>query len=394
MSKILVIILSETRASELTYDSFKKNVIDELNADLCLCIGVKSDYDYNNPFYKLAKYKFIYNEPDDYGEAFDYAYNIITNSKSKYERLEGYNALYGILENPWETNNNIRYYNNIKDNSNIDSLSDDEIVIHENNFHDEIWKNKTYGIKKSTNKIVKQKDVTTYRKRLPWRSFLKIKDQFLGGIKDQYNEHPGSAGILIFFRWFLLQNLIEQNLLNKYERFIVTRSDFLYELPHPKIHLLNEKYIWIPDGENYGGYTDRHAILSKDNIVHYLNILNNIVEKSNIYFMEMINFKSWNLEMLIKYHLRQNNVIHLVRKLPYIMYSVRNINGTTRWSNGIYSNELGYYIKYMSEYNKSLYYKNKFENYTSNISEFYNEEICKENKIIEEIEENITFSIN
>ena len=98
--------------------------------------------------------------------------------------------------------------------------------------------------------------------------------------------------------------------------------------------------------------------------------------------------------MLIKYHLRQNNVIHLVRKLPYIMYSVRNINGTTRWSNGIYSNELGYYIKYMSEYNKSLYYKNKFENYTSNISEFYNEEICKENKIIEEIEENITFTIN
>ena len=37
---------------------------------------------------------------------------------------------------------------------------------------------------------------------------------------------------------------------------------------------------------------------------------------------------------------------------------------------------------------------NKFENYTSNISEFYNEEICKENKIIEEIEENITFTIN
>jgi len=34
MSKTLVIVLSETRAHELTFDNFKKNVIDELNADL------------------------------------------------------------------------------------------------------------------------------------------------------------------------------------------------------------------------------------------------------------------------------------------------------------------------------------------------------------------------
>jgi hypothetical protein len=82
MSKTLVIILSETRASEITFDIFKKNVLDELNADLCLCIGVKPDYDYNNPFYKLAKYKFTYNEPDDFGDAFNYAYNIIQNKKN------------------------------------------------------------------------------------------------------------------------------------------------------------------------------------------------------------------------------------------------------------------------------------------------------------------------
>ena len=57
-----LIVLSETRASELSFDSFKKNVIDELNADLCLCIGIKKDYDYNNPFYKLSKYNFTYDE--------------------------------------------------------------------------------------------------------------------------------------------------------------------------------------------------------------------------------------------------------------------------------------------------------------------------------------------
>jgi hypothetical protein len=53
--KTLVIILAETRCHELTFNNFKKNVINELNADLCLCIGVKPDYDYNNPFYKFNK---------------------------------------------------------------------------------------------------------------------------------------------------------------------------------------------------------------------------------------------------------------------------------------------------------------------------------------------------
>ena len=60
-SKTLVIVLGETRAHELTFDNFKKNVIDELETDLCLCIGVSTSYDYNNPFYNLAKSKFLYN---------------------------------------------------------------------------------------------------------------------------------------------------------------------------------------------------------------------------------------------------------------------------------------------------------------------------------------------
>ena len=57
-SRTLVIILSETRASELTFENFKKNVLEQLNADLCVCIGVKQNYDYTNPFYRTAKYCF------------------------------------------------------------------------------------------------------------------------------------------------------------------------------------------------------------------------------------------------------------------------------------------------------------------------------------------------
>ena len=373
MSKTLVIILSETRANELTFDIFKKNVLDELNADLCLCIGVKPDYDYNNPFYKSAKYKFTYNEPEDFGDAFDYAYNIIQN-KPKYEYLHNINGLYGKIRVPQSTRN-ITYYGTIDENIkkiNDFDFDDDEIVIHTKKFSDDLWKNSVYGIKSSDSQnLISQKNVITFKKPLYWREFLKIKDQFLGGIKDKDNQHPGSAGILIFFRWFLLKNMIDNNLINKYDRFIITRSDFIFTLPHPKVELMNENYIWIPNSEHYGGYTDRHVVLSKNNIESYLNIFNNMVIRSNEYYIKMRNYYNWNLEQLIKFHLEQNNVLHLVKEYPYIMYSVRNINGTTTWSVGNYSNELGYFIKYQSEYDKSIYYKSEFEYSGLSIDEFY-----------------------
>jgi hypothetical protein len=374
MSKTLVIILSETRASELTFDSFKKNVINELEADLCICIGIKPDYNYDNPFYQLAKYRFLYNEPDDFGDAFEYAYNTISQNKPKYECLPNINTLYSKIEHPKQSTENITYYGtSIK---NLDDYDDDEIVVHTNNFSDDLWKNQVYGIKNSQdNNLIKQENVITYKKPLYWREFLKIKDQFLGGIKDSHYQHPGSAGILLFFRWFLLKNLIDNDLINKYDRFIITRSDYIYQLPHPKIELMNEKYIYIPDSEHYNGYTDRHVVLSKNNIEVYLNILNNIVLRSNEYFMKMKDKNDWNLEQVIKFNFEQNNVLDLVKESPYVMYTVRNINGSTRWSQGEYSNQLGYYIKYMSEYHKSTYYKNKFENSGLTIDQFYKNHI-------------------
>ena len=373
MSKTLVIILSETRASELTFDSFKKNVIDTLNADLCVCIGVKPDYDYTNPFYKLAKYKFLYNEPEDFGDAFEYAYNIITKDKPKYECLQNMNTLYGKLQYPKQCTENITYHENIQNITSLDFFNnDDEIVIHTKDFPNNLWKNQIYSVKNSDNNFIIQENVITYKKRLYWREFLKVKDHLLGGVKDKYNEHPGSAGILIFFRWFLLKNLIDNDLINEYDRFVITRSDFIYQLPHPKLEYLNKKNIWIPDCENYGGYTDRHVVLSKSNIESYLNILNNFVLFSNYYFMKMKNnFEEWNLERVIYFHLIQNNVLHLVKDFPYVMYAVRNINGSTRWSEGIFSNHLGYYIKYITEYEKSSFYKNEFEKSGLTIDDFY-----------------------
>jgi hypothetical protein len=260
---------------------------------------------------------------------------------------------------------------------NLEECDEDKIVVHTDKFPDTLWKNQIYGIKScNSQNLVKQEHVNTYKKQLYWREFLKIKDQFLGGIKDSQNEHPGSAGILIFFRWFLLKNLIDNDLLNTYDRFIITRSDYIYQMPHPKVELMSEDKIWIPDSEHYLGYTDRQVVLSKKNIEPYLNILNNFVIRSNEYFDNMKYKDNWNLEQLIKLHLVLNKVDHLVKEYPYVMYSVRNVNGTTRWSQGHFSNELGYYIKYHSEYNKSSYYKDMYEKSGLSINDFYKNLEC------------------
>jgi hypothetical protein len=311
MIKTLVIILSETREDILTYDNFKKNVLDVLNADLCVCIGIKDDYDYENKYYKNALYKFLYKEPNDFGDAFDEAYKEVLHTEI------------------------------------------DEKVIVENN--------------------------EVLLKPIYWREFLKIKNQFLGGIKDEHNQHPGSAGILIFFRYFLLKNIINNNLINKYDRFIITRSDFIYVLPYPDLIILDEKYIWIPDGESYGGYTDRMAVLSKTNIISYLNILNSFILKSNDYYNKMKISDDWNLEKVIKFHLNEEKIP--VKLFPYIMYSIRNNNGSTRWAQGTYNEELGYYIKYDNEYNEAIKNKKEFEESKISINDFYKNIISTKNII-------------
>ena len=86
----------------------------------------------------------------------------------------------------------------------------------------------------------------------------------------------------------------------------------------------------------------------------------------------MKDYNHLNLEKLIKFYLQQNNIEHFVKRFPYIMYSFRSENGSTRWSNGKYSNNLVYYVKYNSEYNKSCEYKDKFEKSNFTIYDFYN----------------------
>ena len=66
---------------------------------------------------------------------------------------------------------------------------------------------------------------------------------------------------MLFYRWFALQNILEENLHLQYDTVIVSRSDFYWVGPHEKLDLKRGN-VYVSEGEDYGGEFDRHYALS------------------------------------------------------------------------------------------------------------------------------------
>ena len=54
-TRTLIVVLGETRAHELTFALFKKNLMDRLDADVALCVG-DNPRETHKSFYDHAKY--------------------------------------------------------------------------------------------------------------------------------------------------------------------------------------------------------------------------------------------------------------------------------------------------------------------------------------------------
>ena len=65
----------------------------------------------------------------------------------------------------------------------------------------------------------------------------------------------------------------------KYNRVIFSRMDVVYEKPVGSlIENLDLSKIWIPDFHNYGGYNDRFAVSTRENMFNYFSLYDNIEE--------------------------------------------------------------------------------------------------------------------
>lgn len=186
-----------------------------------------------------------------------------------------------------------------------------------------------------------------------WRECAAVGTQWMGGIKSEPG-HPGSGGIILFFRIFLRQMLIRDGLLEQYDRFIITRSDFMWDVAHPPAELMDNNCIWIPDGEQYGGLTDRHIVCSSQNILEVLSAADLFTENPDDVAARMPH-RDWNVEQVLKDHFERAGLSPMLRKMPYIMYAVREDGGHTSWSEGTFDAAMGVYVKYPEEYRKSKF---------------------------------------
>jgi len=283
MADTLVVILCETRAFRLCQDKFKENLLDQMNCDLALCVGInKNTEKEGNKYYSYAKYIWEVDDPPDCGPVYT------------------------------------------------------DICLKENG--DPNWKDLLNIEEDSGEK----------------------EDLNLGGIRTL--KAKGSGAYLYYYRWLLLQQLRREELISKYKWFIITRSDFIWNIPHPNTSILNDNYIYIPDGEKYGGITDRHTILPAKYVETYLNIIHPIIHNPLLVKNIYNDLDHINPECFIKWWLEYNNIYKYVKYFPYIMYSVREKNGSTSWSKGDWSEENMYYIKYSTEFNSYKKFSNIIHN--------------------------------
>lgn len=197
-----------------------------------------------------------------------------------------------------------------------------------------------------------------------WRVVLAQGNQLFGGIVDADHPQGGSAGILIFMRWFLVQQLQKHSLVNAYDRFIVTRSDYVWRIPHPPLSVLCPHNIWIPDGERYGGYTDRHIVVPQKWVVDALDFLSDMIRDPDAYLKHMQAWtQSMNFESFIVWNMKRKGLDSSVRFFPYVAYTTRDPNDDRgRWSKGLYNESAGVIIKYQAEYDNYLKYKEIIRN--------------------------------
>lgn len=213
-----------------------------------------------------------------------------------------------------------------------------------------------------------------YEKNFPkshrwFKVFEHNQSQTLGGGVDNF---IGSGAISLAFRHFLKKNF--KNILLKYDRIILTRSDYFYIDNHP---VLSNDYFYIIEGEDNGGLNDRHHIFSKNIINKVLGVLEFLDSIENNKYLTTLD-KFLNIEKFLKLFYERNGLVSCIKRFKSAQFTVQLSTDKTRWQRGKYY-MLGskiILIKYKNEYYsaikikyglflsffiKSLYYiKNKY----------------------------------
>ena len=184
-----------------------------------------------------------------------------------------------------------------------------------------------------------------------------LKYQFLGGIKGC--DQPASAGILLAFRWLVAQKILALNLWKQYDYFVFTRADHLYLCPHFPLEELDAGRGYVPFGEEYGGFTDRHLIAPSNLFFKMINITQNMVCDPDHYTKVLaVAHPELNLEQTQR--LIWNDLSLPVYQFPRQFFTVKLPTDPTRWSQGDMNENIpsdtGLLVKYGRELTAAMEY--------------------------------------
>ncbi len=185
-----------------------------------------------------------------------------------------------------------------------------------------------------------------------WKQLVAIDNNWIQPLGDI---SKGTGGLLLFYRWFLWKNLYENNLIDKYDRFVLTRSDYMHthELPE------DNESILIPAFEFHGGVTDRFAIIPRKYIEDFLRIGTYIVKEpqtlatifgnSNWPLLKPLGRSwGWNLETYIFILLHVTELWDHVKFFAPTMFTAM-ASKSKRFKN-IFNEKYECYLRYQTEY--------------------------------------------
>lgn len=154
---------------------------------------------------------------------------------------------------------------------------------------------------------------------------IKGKELGMAGGIDQYS---GSGAIVSGFKIIIRNNYMNE--VSNYKYVVHSRFDQFYTDYHPKFK--GDK-IWIPEGEDYFGICDRHAIISNKFVEKYFSIGKFLSSKKAL--DSLIN-KEIAPESIFLEHLKFNNLEDSVERIERFQFTSSTSSDSTRWRKAIY----------------------------------------------------------
>jgi len=216
-------------------------------------------------------------------------------------------------------------------------------------------------------------------------NFLTEKSKYIWTINeygdwyDYFKENFGNSGfwesnlayglgsrviIPIVFKHFIYKNYFD--ILNSYDRIILTRSDMYYIHKYP---ILSNDHFWLMNGEDHGGYCDRFSCFPTKylteclNICEYINseelniLLTKMYSKNNnlsfILNLDPIKKGMFNSESYHRLYFEYTGIVYKIRRCPvlqFIVSSPEDASRTPDWEKKSTNFKNGLIIRYESEF--------------------------------------------